>query len=155
VTGDYNLRHAAAGVRVLRLHSGVPVAESVHRHDQQPAPPRDGAPRAPSGAYTAQYNIDRLLYFERFHYVRSAIARDKELKDWNRAHKIELIEKVNPTWVDLAAGWFKKLPLLLLLSFWLSSRRDLLVRARRSRGMGRSAVLIAKSALNGAPGEGR
>jgi putative endonuclease len=59
------------------------------------------------GAYAAQYNIDRLLYFERFQYVRSAIAREKELKDWNRARKIELIEKVNPTWEDLAAEWFK------------------------------------------------
>ena len=59
------------------------------------------------GAYTAQYNIDRLLYFERFQYVRSAIAREKELKDWNRARKIELIEKVNPTWEDPAVELFK------------------------------------------------
>jgi putative endonuclease len=51
------------------------------------------------------YNIDRLVYFERFQYVRSAIAREKELKDWNRARKVELIEKVNPTWEDLAADW--------------------------------------------------
>ena len=55
--------------------------------------------------HTARYNIDRLLYFERFQYVRSAIAWEKELKDWNRARKVELIEKVNPTWEDLAADW--------------------------------------------------
>ena len=57
------------------------------------------------GSHTGEYNIDRLLYFERFQYVRSAIAREKELKDWNRALKVELIEKVNPTWEDLAAEW--------------------------------------------------
>lgn len=57
------------------------------------------------GTYTGRYNIDRLLYFERYQYVRSAIAREKELKDWNRALKVELIEKGNPTWEDLAAEW--------------------------------------------------
>jgi putative endonuclease len=57
------------------------------------------------GSHTAEYNIDRLLYFERFQYVRSAIAREKELKDWSRALKVALIEKVNPTWEDLAAEW--------------------------------------------------
>jgi putative endonuclease len=55
------------------------------------------------GSFTARYNIRRLVYFERFQYVRNAIAREKELKDWNRARKIELIEKTNPTWQDLAA----------------------------------------------------
>jgi putative endonuclease len=55
------------------------------------------------GSFTARYNIDRLVYFERFQYIRSAIAREKELKDWNRARKIALIESVNPTWEDLAA----------------------------------------------------
>src|ERR1700761_9323717 len=57
------------------------------------------------GTYTSQYNIHRLVYFERFQYVRSAIAREKELKDWTREKKIALIEKVNPTWEDLAASW--------------------------------------------------
>jgi putative endonuclease len=57
------------------------------------------------GSYTGRYNIDRLVYFERFQYVRSAIAREKELKDWDRALKVALIEKVNATWEDLAADW--------------------------------------------------
>jgi putative endonuclease len=55
------------------------------------------------GSFTARYNIHRLVYFERFQYVQNAIAREKELKDWNRARKIELIESTNPTWQDLAA----------------------------------------------------
>ena len=57
------------------------------------------------GTYTARYNIDRLVYFERFQYVNNAIAREKELKDWNRAKKIALIERENPTWEDLSEKW--------------------------------------------------
>ena len=53
------------------------------------------------GTHTAHYSIHRLVYFEYFQYVRSAIAREKQLKHWTRAQKIELIERVNPTWVDL------------------------------------------------------
>jgi putative endonuclease len=55
-------------------------------------------------SFTARYNIDRLVYFERFQYISNAIAREKELKDWNRARKIALIETTNPTWEDLAAN---------------------------------------------------
>ena len=57
------------------------------------------------GTYTARYNIDRLVYFERFKYIDNAIAREKELKDWNRAKKIALIERDNPTWEDLSEKW--------------------------------------------------
>ena len=57
---------------------------------------RDGVP----DTYTARYQIHRLVYFEYFQYVRSAIAREKHLKHWTREQKIALIEKVNPTWED-------------------------------------------------------
>jgi putative endonuclease len=53
------------------------------------------------GTHTARYSIHRLVYFEYFRYVRSAIAREKELKRFSRADKIALIERVNPTWEDL------------------------------------------------------
>jgi putative endonuclease len=62
------------------------------------------------GSFTSRYNIHRLVYFERFQYVLNAIAREKELKDWKRARKIELIESVNPTWEDLAADLKVVLP---------------------------------------------
>jgi len=55
--------------------------------------------------YTARYKITRLVYYERFAYVHNAIAREKELKDWNRQRKIELVEQANPTWEDLAGDW--------------------------------------------------
>ena len=50
------------------------------------------------GTHTGHYVIHRLVYFEYFRYVNSAIAREKELKHWTRAQKIELIERVNPAW---------------------------------------------------------
>jgi putative endonuclease len=60
---------------------------------------------APPGSYTARYNINRLVYYEHFTYVLNAIAREKELKDWNREKKLTLIEAANPTWQDLARDW--------------------------------------------------
>ena len=56
------------------------------------------------GSFTARYNITRLVYFERFQYINSAIAREKTLKYWNRARKSALITAANPTWEDRAAG---------------------------------------------------
>jgi len=54
------------------------------------------------GTFTARYKIGRLVYFERYQYIDNAIAREKELKSWNRARKVSLVEGVNPTWEDLA-----------------------------------------------------
>ena len=60
--------------------------------------------------FTARYNCDRLVWFERHQDVRRAIAREKELKGWRREKKIALIEKVNPTWVDLSRDWYEYEP---------------------------------------------
>lgn len=57
------------------------------------------------GTFTSRYNVHRLVYYEEFAYINNAIARENELKDWNRAKKISLIEQNNPTWEDLAADW--------------------------------------------------
>ena len=52
--------------------------------------------------FTWKYNIFRLVHFEAFGNIRSAIAREKEIKAWRREKKIWLIERQNPTWADLA-----------------------------------------------------
>jgi putative endonuclease len=57
------------------------------------------------GTHTQHYKIWRLVYFERYQYVKHAIAREKEIKSWTRAKKVELIGKVNPAWEDLGAEW--------------------------------------------------
>jgi putative endonuclease len=53
--------------------------------------------------FTARHRVTRLVYLELFQYVRDALAREKAIKKWRRAWKIELIEKANPEWRDL---WF-------------------------------------------------
>jgi putative endonuclease len=58
-------------------------------------------------SFTAKYNVDQLVYFERFSTITAAIAREKELKGWIRYRKIALIASSNPGWRDLSAEWGK------------------------------------------------
>jgi putative endonuclease len=51
--------------------------------------------------FTADYNVTRLVYFEVTSDVRSAIEREKQLKNWRREKKVALVESVNPGWKDL------------------------------------------------------
>jgi putative endonuclease len=52
--------------------------------------------------FTKRYKIKQLVYYEQTENVLSAITREKQLKKWNRAWKIRLIEKDNPKWKDLS-----------------------------------------------------
>lgn len=52
--------------------------------------------------FTKKYNIDKLIYFEQTENIYSALAREKQLKKWNRSKKVALIEKENPNWDDLS-----------------------------------------------------
>jgi len=52
--------------------------------------------------FTSKYKVHRLVYFEVTQDISSAILREKQLKKWNRAWKIALIEKHNPDWLDLS-----------------------------------------------------
>ncbi|MGH9863688.1 MAG: GIY-YIG nuclease family protein [Candidatus Acidiferrales bacterium] len=58
--------------------------------------------------FTKKYNLARLVYFESTNSINTALAREKQIKGWLRAKKIALIKSANPTWKDLAAGWFPK-----------------------------------------------
>jgi putative endonuclease len=60
--------------------------------------------------FTARYNCDRLVWFERYQDVQKAIAREKELKGWRRSKKIALIESANPVWIDLSRDWYEYEP---------------------------------------------
>jgi len=51
--------------------------------------------------FTKQHQVHRLVHFEQFEDMASAIAREKQLKKWERAWKLELIGKCNPYWNDL------------------------------------------------------
>ena len=52
-------------------------------------------------AFCRRYGLTRLVYAEKHDSIEDAIAREKAMKAWKRAWKIELIEGVNPAWDDL------------------------------------------------------
>ena len=54
--------------------------------------------------FTSRYGCKRLVWYEEHFDIRDAIAREKTLKKWPRAKKIELIETTNPDWQDLYRG---------------------------------------------------
>jgi putative endonuclease len=56
--------------------------------------------------FSAQYNCNKLVYFEEYQWIEDAIAREKQLKAGPRQNKIDLIVVNNPTWGDLSVGWY-------------------------------------------------
>ena len=64
------------------------------------------------GEFTRRYRVHRLVYFQTFHNVCDAIARETEIKKWRREKKIALIEERNRTWEDLALGWGDPAPMV-------------------------------------------
>ncbi len=51
--------------------------------------------------FTQRYGVHELVYFEQHSTMEKAITREKQLKKWNRAWKLRLIEERNPDWCDL------------------------------------------------------
>jgi len=52
--------------------------------------------------FTYKYNCDKVVYFEIFESIVDAISREKQLKNWKREWKNELINGMNPSWKDLS-----------------------------------------------------
>ena len=82
-----------AGKRNGTLYIGVTsnLADRIYKHKQGLY---DG--------FTKKYKIEKLVYYEVYGDVYGAINREKQLKDWKRDWKIQLIEKDNSTWRDLS-----------------------------------------------------
>ena len=57
------------------------------------------------GGFTAKYRVDRLVFAEEFQRIEDALLAEKRMKRWKRDWKIELIEKSNPQWLDLASSY--------------------------------------------------
>ncbi|HEV3100185.1 MAG TPA: GIY-YIG nuclease family protein [Candidatus Udaeobacter sp.] len=57
--------------------------------------------------FTKTYNVNLLVYYERFNDPRDAIAREKEIKGWRRSKKNALVETLNPHWADLSPTLFQ------------------------------------------------
>ena len=60
-----------------------------HKHDCDP------------NSFTAKYSVHKLVYYESTPSRYEAISREKQIKSWNRKRKNELVEFMNPKWLDL------------------------------------------------------
>ena len=92
-------------VYVLTNNSGtlyVGMTNDLYRRLQEH---RDGV----GSAFTSRYKVHRLLYFEDTSDVKSAFEREKQLKGWTRARKLELIKAINPKMQDLSEEWFESM----------------------------------------------
>jgi len=77
------------------LYLGVTghLSKRVYQHQQKLIP-----------GFTQKYNCTKLVWFEPHSAARAAISREKEIKRWNRAKKISLLESLNPHWTDLSSN---------------------------------------------------
>lgn len=57
--------------------------------------------------FSKRYNLKKLVYYEEFKYVNDALKREKQLKNWHRDWKINLVKSVNPEMNDLAEKWYE------------------------------------------------
>ena len=55
--------------------------------------------------FTKKYHIHKLVYFEKYNDINTAIKREKQLKNWHREWKINLIKENNPDFRDLSLDW--------------------------------------------------
>ncbi len=58
-----------------------------------------------NNGFTAKYNCNKLVYFERFNTPIDAINREKQIKAGSRKRKNELVNSMNPEWKDLSEKW--------------------------------------------------
>jgi len=57
--------------------------------------------------FAKRYNLKKLVYYEVTSSIKEAIAREKQLKNWHRQWKINLINQSNPCWRDLSVEFFE------------------------------------------------
>ena len=90
-------------VYILGSTTGTLYTGVTSKFDQRIFEHRNGI----KSAFATKYGCNRLLLHERFTDIRAAIAREKQIKGWTRAKKLELITQTNPTFKDLADqhGW--------------------------------------------------
>ena len=62
--------------------------------------------KAHPASFTAKYNCSMLVFYQEFDSIVAAIAEEKRLKGGNRQQKIDLINSLNPNWIDIAQDWY-------------------------------------------------
>jgi putative endonuclease len=83
----------ASKSRVLYIGMTNNLARRIWQHKQKKM-----------SGFTRMYNVTRLVWFELHGMATSAIAREKQIKAWRCAKKVELIKASNPEWKDLSVG---------------------------------------------------
>jgi putative endonuclease len=83
--------------RVLYIGMTSNIEQRIYQHKTQTF-----------GGFTAKYNVTKLVHFERYGSVMTAIRREKEMKGWRREEKLKLIVSVNKNWNDLSYGWYQR-----------------------------------------------
>ncbi len=56
-------------------------------------------------SFSSKYSLNKLVYYEIYRDINEAIAREKQLKNWRRNWKIDLIKETNPQMIDLSRRW--------------------------------------------------
>ena len=89
---DYYVYILANNTRTV-LYTGVTnnLLRRVYEHKNQLDP----------SSFTARYHVHNLVYFEQASDPTVAIAREKQIKGWNRKRKNKLVKRKNPKWEDL------------------------------------------------------
>ncbi len=60
--------------------------------------------------FSKKYKLKKLLYYEEFEYIGDALVREKQLKNWHRKWKLNLIKNMNPDFCDLSEEWYNEDP---------------------------------------------
>jgi putative endonuclease len=84
----YFMTNERNGVLYVGVTSNLPRRAFEHRSGLVPG-------------FTKRYGLKRLVYYEHFDDIRTAIQREKTIKRWPRAWKVRLIHGQNPAWNDL------------------------------------------------------
>lgn len=79
--------------------------------NELPARVREHKDRLYPNGFTALYTFDRLVYYEATADQHAAGALERQIKAWRRSRKVELIQKMNPNWIDLSFTWTNALRL--------------------------------------------
>jgi putative endonuclease len=85
---DYILARGQRGTLYVGVTSDL--IKRVYEHKSRAVP-----------GFTFTYGVSRLVWYEPHDTMHSAITREKQIKNWHRSWKLQLIEQSNPRWVDL------------------------------------------------------
>ena len=78
--------------KVLYVRVTSDLIVRVHQHKTKTFP----------DSFSVKYNVNKLVYYESFHTIEEAIAREKNIKDWKREWKDALVNAINPEWKDIS-----------------------------------------------------